>query len=141
MSKYEPLGVFLRAQRGARVVLSFEEIERLLHSKLPASKVQRAFWSNNPSNNVMTKFWLEAGFKTEDVDLAAGRLVFKREAGNEGSVDVENFWQRLKPLQGMVTIVPDTDLTAPAFDDSDWEETDAWGRNMAANKENDGSSS
>jgi hypothetical protein len=140
MGKYEPLGQFLRTQRAERVAMSFADIERILKGKLPPSKQHRAWWSNNPSNNVMTKQWLDAGYKTEEVDVTVGRLVFKRDTSDKAPVDVENFWQRLKPLKGMITIVPGTDLTAPVFDEDDWV-TDAWGRNLASNKEDDGAAS
>lgn len=79
MGKYEPLGQFLRQQDALYVPMRFAEIERLLGSKLPASsKEHRAWWSNNPSNNVMTRQWLDAGYETEAVDLAAEKLVFRK---------------------------------------------------------------
>ena len=40
--------------------------------------LHRAWWSNNPSNNVMTKVWLAAGYLTEQVDVSARKLVFRR---------------------------------------------------------------
>jgi hypothetical protein len=79
MGKYEPLGQFLRKQEAEFLPMRFAEIERLLGDKLPASsKEHRAWWSNNPSNNVMTRQWLDAGYETEAVDLAAERLVFRK---------------------------------------------------------------
>lgn len=78
-SKYHPLTRHLRAQRAGRVPMSFAEIERVLGTKLPPSAIShRAWWSNNPTNNVMTKAWLEAGFRSEQVDLDGRKLVFKR---------------------------------------------------------------
>lgn len=79
MSKYTPLGEFLRAQAKAEVPMSFGEIERVIGAALPPrAQEQRAWWSNNPDNNVMTKVWLEAGFVSERVDIGARRLVFRR---------------------------------------------------------------
>src|SRR2546422_6379084 len=79
MSKYAPLGEFLRAQRANELPMTFAEIERVIGTKLPRNSPQYpAWWSNNPSNNVMTKVWLAAGFRTEQVDVKGRRLVFRR---------------------------------------------------------------
>src|ERR1700693_6114391 len=79
MSKYTPLGSYLRHQQFDRIPMSFAEIERIIGFKLPEkSQHHRAWWSNNPTNNVMTKIWVDAGFRTEQVDMKAKRLVFRR---------------------------------------------------------------
>src|SRR5437763_10248483 len=79
MGKYEPLGQFLRDQRTSEVPLTFREIEKITGVKLPPkAQHHRAWWSNNPSNNVMTKVWLNAGFESAQVDMAARKLVFRR---------------------------------------------------------------
>src|SRR5438270_4736898 len=79
MGKYAPLGDFLRSQHSQEVPLTFAEIERITGAKLPPkAQHHRAWWSNNPSNNVMTKVWLEAGYESAQVDMAARRLVFRR---------------------------------------------------------------
>src|SRR3954451_20045222 len=81
MSKYEALGDFLKSQRGDRVPMSFAQIERVTGAKLPPSAAKhRPWWSNNPTNSVMTRVWLNAGFESEQVDMAARRLVFRRVA-------------------------------------------------------------
>src|ERR1700749_860471 len=81
MGKYDPLGDYLRHQRGQEVALTFEDIERITGVKLPPrAQHHRAWWSNNASNNVMTKVWLEAGYETSQVDLSARKLVFRRVA-------------------------------------------------------------
>ena len=78
MSKYEPLNHYLKSQLRSHVPMTFAEIEQVLGTELPHSKMHRAWWSNNPSNNVMTKEWLSAGYETESVDVATGRLVFRK---------------------------------------------------------------
>src|SRR3954471_8614018 len=79
MSKYHLLGKFLQEQANSEVPMSFAEIEQITGVKLPPkAALQRAWWSNNPSNNVMTKIWLDAGFRTEQVDLHAKKLVLNR---------------------------------------------------------------
>jgi hypothetical protein len=129
MSKYSPLGDFLRRQRSQQVPLTFAEIERIVGVKLPP-KAQHypAWWSNSPTNNVMTKIWLDAGFKTEQVDVAARRLVFRRvreTAPAEARQDVPKLREPVTgahPLRGLlkdVTRIPrGVDLTEPG--DPSW---------------------
>lgn len=95
MSKYEPLQRWLRSQSHGRIPLTFAEIETIIGAPLPPSRLNRAWWSNNPSNNVMTKEWLAAGYETEQVDIAAERLVF-RKVVNPGRAVTEN-QPRLEP--------------------------------------------
>src|SRR3954470_9204032 len=79
MGKYTRLGEFLRAQRSKEVPMTFAEIERVIGAKLPPNSPQYpAWWSNNPLNNVMTKEWLRAGFRTEQVDVKARKVIFRR---------------------------------------------------------------
>lgn len=78
MSKYDALGAFLSKQTETCVPMTFREIEKVTGTKLPNSKQYPAWWSNNTWNNVMTKVWLDAGYRTEQVDVAHERLVFRR---------------------------------------------------------------
>src|SRR5229473_888871 len=78
MGKYSALGDYLRAQTRSEVPMTFAQIERVIGTKLPESHRYRAWWSNNAFNSVMTKAWLEAGFRTERVDMAGRKLVFRR---------------------------------------------------------------
>ncbi|MGH6986007.1 MAG: DUF7662 domain-containing protein [Caulobacteraceae bacterium] len=79
MSKYEPLGVFLRSRSAEETPMRFEEIESVIGFALPPKAQNHpAWWSNNPSNNPMTRVWLDAGYRTERVDVSARRLVFHR---------------------------------------------------------------
>ena len=84
MSKYDPLGQYLESRSDRHIAMSFAEIERIVGSRLPRSKMHRAWWSNNPSNNVMTRQWLSAGYQTEQVDIAGERLVFTRAGPRSG---------------------------------------------------------
>lgn len=127
MSKYAPLGEFLRAQKRQEVPLTFAEIERITGVALPPkAQHHRAWWSNNPSNNVMTKIWLEAGYETEQVDMASRKLVFRQVGGAAEKATQPQ--QALRPyatkdgrhplrgaLKGTVRIAPGVDLTEPAF--------------------------
>jgi hypothetical protein len=117
MSKYDPLGEFLRAQSASEVRLSFADVERITRTKLPSSARYRAWWSNNPTNSVMTKVWLDAGFETEQVDMAERKLVFKRVRKSEPSPSTSGAPGR-HPLfglsKGLLRINPGTDVTKPA---------------------------
>lgn len=79
VSKYDPLGAFLRQQTAREVPMTFADIERVTGVLLPEkSQHSRAWWSNNPSSSVMTAVWLDAGFETARVDMKARRVVFVR---------------------------------------------------------------
>jgi hypothetical protein len=125
MSKYSALGEYLKRQRRDVVAMTFSEIERITRIKLPASaRKHRPWWSNNPDNSVMTKVWIEAGFKSEQVDLEGRRLVFRRVHGSkrEGAGAQSAAENTIHPaygaLQGLIRIMPGTDLTQPA--DPEW---------------------
>ena len=130
MSKYQPLRDFLEGCGTETVAMTFAEIERVLGFKLPSSQSYRAWWSNNPNNNVMTKAWLAAGYKTKDVDVEGRKLVFRRTRPKRERVEPRDATdgKRRHPLfgvlKGWITILPGTDLTAPA--DPDWAGI-AWG--------------
>ena len=132
MSKYAPLKTHLRASGRASVSLSFDKIERIVGVKLPPSAFKyRAWWSNNPTNSVITHAWLEAGYKTANVDMAGRKLVFQKyakgkpapEGGDERETpngdDTAYFSRIYGALQGTVTIHQDTDLTSPV--DVEWD--------------------
>ncbi|MGH6681786.1 MAG: DUF7662 domain-containing protein [Bradyrhizobium sp.] len=124
MGKYSRLGEFLRAQRSKEIPMTFTEIERVIGGKLPPSSPQYpAWWSNNPSNNVMTKVWLAAGFRTEQVDVKARKVVFRRVGQNAPETPPANVKKGGRhpifgALKGFVRIPEGVDLTEPA--DPDW---------------------
>jgi|SRR5688572_25066028 hypothetical protein len=122
VGKYEPLGNFLRKQTADEVKVSFEQIERIIGDKLPASAHEhRAWWSNNPNNSVMTKAWIEAGFHSEQVDMDGRKLVFRRVRG-PGPSPMDSKPMGPHPLigwmKGTVRVAPGVDLTEPA--DPEW---------------------
>ena len=72
MSKYEPLGDYLKKQDRERIPMTFAEIERVTGVKLPASASKhRPWWSNNPHNSVMTKVWLWRRSRRGTIPMAA----------------------------------------------------------------------
>ncbi len=134
MSKYEPLRHYLEGRATQMVPMTFAEIEKVLGFKLPESQRYPAWWSNNPTNNVMTNEWLAAGFKTEQVDIEGRKLVFRRTrptSVRKTELSPPANEAQKKPrrhplfgrLEGMITIMPGTDLTEPA--DPNWADI-AW---------------
>jgi hypothetical protein len=124
LGKYEPLTEFLKKQSAREVRMSFAQVERVIGEKLPASaQHHRAWWSNNPNNSVMTKAWLEAGFRSEQVDMEGRTLTFRRAdpeaAGKAALVSDPIGTSKRHPLigwmKGTITIMPGTDLTQPAM--------------------------
>jgi hypothetical protein len=129
MGKYEPLTDFLQKQPGGEVRMSFAQIERVVGFKLPpVAQRHRAWWSNSPTNNVMTRAWLDAGFRSEQVDMTARKLVFRREkqadAPEAESAEKSGRHPLIGWMKGTVTIPEGVDLTEPA--DPEWGER-AWG--------------
>ena len=116
MSKYEPLRTFLAGRGDAEVPMSFHEIETIISAPLPpAAFKHRAWWSNNPSNSVITHAWLEAGYKTERVDMGSQKLVFRRAGSQDASAAHAPGWlDRLRSrMAGTVQVAPGWDLTNP----------------------------
>lgn len=129
MSKYGPLAAHLRETGQASVPLTFAQIEGIVGAKLPVSAFKhRAWWSNNPSNSTITHAWLDAGYRTAEVDMPGRKLVFRKAApsfGNRRVGDLQEappalvsgsagFFPRIfGALKGTVTLEPGTDLTSP----------------------------
>ena len=78
-SRYAPLAVYLRKSGRAEIPMTFDDIERVIGSKLPPrASTHRAWFSNNPTSNPMTRAWLAAGYKSADVDMTQRKLVFRK---------------------------------------------------------------
>jgi hypothetical protein len=136
--KYNALKSFLASHQQARVPMSFEQVAAAAGTKLPASAYRHpAWWANDATHHVQAKAWLEAGYQTEQVDVAAQRVVFVRTAARSGGVREmpEEFAHHGEPsaarfpllgwMKGTFTIAPGVDLTAPALDAEEWAEWEA----------------
>ena len=136
MSKYAPLAAYLRSSGQDSLTMSFDDVGRIIGATLPESARHRAWWSNNPTNSVMTRAWLDAGYKTEKVDMAGKTLVFVKtghypsapSATGQALEDAAKAAAAAQPasfsfvfgaLEGTVTVMPGTDLTAPV--EAEWE--------------------
>lgn len=120
MSKYESLGQFLKSRREERVPMTFAEIERVTGAPLPPSAHKhRPWWSNNGTNSALTRVWLDAGFKSEQVDMEGQKLVFRRiSPPNAPAPAPGGRHPMFGALKGLLRIVEGTDITKPA--DPDW---------------------
>ena len=115
MSKYEPLPQFLDSVGKSAHRMSFTEIERIIGFKLPKSAYEyEAWWSNNPSGHSHSRTWIEAGWRTESVDLTARKVTFLRSARTSSANSMPS--DPWGCMAGTVKIMPNIDLTAPSED-------------------------
>jgi hypothetical protein len=79
-SKYGLLTSYLR-YRGSftsRVKLSFAKIDGIIGDNLPMSAYRDEKWWSNLPSVAHARAWLTAGWKTEEVSLAEGYVIFKK---------------------------------------------------------------
>ena len=113
MSKYENLLQFLASAQTSTKRLTFAEIERILGFKLPKSAYEhQEWWSNNATGHSHARAWLEAGWRKQQLDLAARKVTFAR--SNEAPLPSKR--DPWGCMAGTVTIMPGVDLTAPTGD-------------------------
>ena len=83
MSKYQRLSEHFHGIFGRSWHATFEEIERIVGFTLPASaRTYPAWWANTADNTPQKAAWLDAGWRTRDLNLSAGHVLFVREAGS-----------------------------------------------------------
>ena len=77
--KYIELSKYLNRSGEDTIVLSFEQIEKILGFKLPPSAyTHRAFWANTQSHAIAHS-WLSVNYQTAEADLAEKRVKFLKE--------------------------------------------------------------
>ncbi|HEY5047338.1 MAG TPA: hypothetical protein VII49_04890 [Rhizomicrobium sp.] len=127
MALYEPLGEYLKRNAGSRMAMTFREVEAVIGRKLPASAYRhRPWWANEARGHSHAKAWLQAGYKTEQVDMAAKKLVFARSSAPRGVAESQREFGAgemqssqhplIGSMKGTFTIEPGWDLTKPAMD-------------------------
>jgi DNA-binding transcriptional regulator YiaG len=77
-SKYYPLHQYLRQSGQPEVTITLAEIEALI-GKLPASaRSSRGWWGNRGPGAAQALAWMNAGYHTVVIDLAAQRITFRK---------------------------------------------------------------
>ncbi len=117
MSKYDPLRKHLTDGKLTRWRATFAEVEAVLGFSLPRSAyAYPAWWSNDATGHSHSLAWLDAGWKTQDVDLQNQQVTFVKQRGvrqpqtRRGRVPGKTLHGALK---GVVQMVAGTDLTQP----------------------------
>jgi hypothetical protein len=115
MSKYEPLPRFLLSLSSSKRTMRFDQIERILGFKLPKSAHNHeAWWSNNATGHSHARAWLEAGWRTEHVDLAGQKVTFQRAESPGTPQSQSGKYDPWGCMADTLTIMPGVDLTAPS---------------------------
>jgi hypothetical protein len=79
MSKYAPLGRFLRDSFENEVPLTFAKIEAVLGFSLPRSaRTYPAWWANESKGHVQSRAWLDEGWQAWEVKLPQEKVLFRR---------------------------------------------------------------
>jgi hypothetical protein len=76
VSVYRPLASYLSAQGGARIELTFEQIEALIGRPLPPSAGGRGWWRNYGRTRAHARSWLDAGWRVEEPHPRERRVAF-----------------------------------------------------------------
>lgn len=138
--KYEALASFFASQRVLRLRLTFDQVERHAKTRLPRSAYEHpAWWANHGGRHVQAKAWLEAGYKTENVDLGAQVVEFVRaEVSAHGVSETQQGFNHdpvqdrenvkthpmIGAMKGTFTI-SGWDVTKPALDEDELAEWEA----------------
>lgn len=110
MSVYEPIGRYLTRAKQRSISLTFDEVENILSRPLPRSAYRHPeWWSNNIKGHSHARSWVEAGWRTEKVNLEERSLVFSRAAPRRRADIPDPFGA----MRGSVVFVPGVDLTEP----------------------------
>jgi hypothetical protein len=79
MSKYAPLIAYLKRTTSESLLLSFDDIRKIIGAELPkTAKTDRGWWANTQKNtHVWAHEWVSAGWKAS-VTIANGTVTFSR---------------------------------------------------------------
>lgn len=84
MSKYEPLGDFLKKTNKPVISLSFKEIEEIIGFTLPNSALKHGeFWSSGQNSHTHAFVWIDAGYIVSKKDLIGQRIEFSKRSEHE----------------------------------------------------------
>ncbi|MES1159031.1 MAG: hypothetical protein ABUL42_03970 [Terricaulis silvestris] len=134
--KYDALNAYFAAQKSPRLSLSFDDVEKAARITLPASAFRyEAWWANDRTSHVQAQAWLDAGYRTESVDLQKKTVSFVRAAPSRSGVQEKNDLifahdaSGRHPLLGAMrdtfTIEPGHDLAGSSLESHEQAEWDA----------------
>ena len=79
-SRYAPLAIWLQGQvreGHEKIVLMFDQIEKIIADKLPPSaRHHRNWWANDAVSHTQSQQWLNVGWRVSSVNIAEERVVF-----------------------------------------------------------------
>jgi DNA-binding transcriptional regulator YiaG len=78
VAKYVPLYEYLAGSGQDQVTLALTEIEKLIGEDLPATARNNRGWWSNRKRAFQSSAWMEAGYKTTQVDLETGQVTFAK---------------------------------------------------------------
>src|SRR5262245_53918686 len=129
--KYDPLRHYLLQQTQSRLPMTFREVESIIGGALPASaRRHRPWWANDATGHAHAHAWLQAGYRTEQVDMEGEKLVFVRAPMETGMAESNAAYKArdaiaqhpmIGAMKGLLWIDPTLDLTKPALDPDQWE--------------------
>jgi hypothetical protein len=132
--KYDPLRIYLSQKARSRIPMTFQQVESVIGSPLPASaRRHRPWWANDARGHAHAGAWLGAGYRTEEVDMEGEKLVFvcapslAQRGMADGMapytppLDMSAQHPMIGALKGLLRIDPTLDLTKPALDREEWE--------------------
>jgi hypothetical protein len=108
-NRYEPLRAHLASISESVVVITYEEIEKLIGRKLPNTAygdAWRQWWANTETHS-QALAWLRAGWRVTRPDRANKRVEFRRQAAEPPSMNGAS-------TQPPSTPSPGSNLVAPA---------------------------
>lgn len=117
MGKYDPLRKHLAGGTVTEWRATFAEVEAVLGFSLPRSAyAYPAWWSNDATGHSHSRAWLDAGWKTQNVDLQSQQVTFAKGSGPQqvqGRSAGKPGRTLHGALKGVVQMVAGTDLTQP----------------------------
>lgn len=124
MTKYAPISDFLQRQVLDELNLNFEKIEEILGMSLPRSAYDYQAWWANDFSHSQGRSWLDAGWKTENLNLSRRSVTFARVAELTQNVQTTPPTAPISldpwgALVGTVTIHDEHALTSPV--DEAWD--------------------
>lgn len=120
MSVYQPLGDYLAHLFTDHVNLTFADVERIIHRKLPPSARTRSVWwaNDHSSPGRCCAAWLNAGWKVDSISLSRQMVSFARECRTG---------RRSAPTPPLVKSVAIPDQTAASpTPNSDFDRSNEW---------------